>query len=184
MTMKKTISIYGVLSLLFICNAFCGEIASQFHSPTNDWERISRTSRGFGPHAWEDTGITEIGMERTVCYGTCPAYTVIIKSDGTFRYKGEQNAKRPGEHTGKISEWKLRELLEFIKDADYFALEDQYRNNVTDRPTVFTYIVLNGKKKIISNYANSGPTKLWAIEQLIDKLLLDAEWDNDKQTTP
>ena len=119
-------------------------------------------------------------MERTRCYGTCPAYTVIIKSDGTFHYKAERNVKRPGEHTGKISEWKLKELFEFIKDADYFALEDKYWITVTDHSTVYTYVVMNGKKKIISNYANSGPPKLWAIEQLIDYLLLDAEWDNEK----
>jgi hypothetical protein len=48
---------------------------------------------------------------------------------------------------------------------------------VTDNPTVYTTVVMDGKRKVVSNYANAGPTKLWAIEQLIDKLLLEAKWD-------
>ena len=56
-------------------------------------------------------------------------------------------------------------------------MRDEYETSVTDNPTVYAYIVMSGKKKIIRNYANSGPTKLWAIQELIDKLLLEAEWD-------
>jgi uncharacterized protein DUF6438 len=89
----------------------------------------------------------------------------------------QQHAKRQGELTGKISQWELNSLLKFIKDSNYFSMRDEYETSVTDNPTVYTYIVMSGKKKIIRNYANSGPTKLWAIQELIDKLLLEAEWD-------
>ena len=34
-----------------------------------------------------------------------------------------------------------------------------------------------GRRKTVRNYGNAGPTKLWAVEQLIDKLLLEAKWD-------
>lgn len=47
---------------------------------------------------------------------------------------------------------------------------------VTDNPTTFTMVVMNGKRKTIRNYANSGPTKLWAIEQLIDGLMSKGKW--------
>ena len=48
---------------------------------------------------------------------------------------------------------------------------------MTDQPTCYTTVVMHGERKMVRNYANAGPTKLWAIEQIIDKLLLEAEWD-------
>src|SRR6478609_2095428 len=123
----------------------------------------------------KDHGITEVGIERTPCYGPCPVYTVIIKSDGTFRYKGEENVQRKGEHTGKVSEYRFKPLAQFIKDSGYTDLQDAYYRAVTDNATVYTTVVVDGKRKVVSNYAIAGPTKLWAVEQLIEKLLLEAE---------
>ena len=178
--MRGVSSICGMLTLLFVSNAFCGEIARQFQSRSKDIMQVMKGSRTFEQITSEDTGITEIGLERTACFGACPAYAVIIKGEGTFRYKGEQFAKRQGEHVGKISKWELNSLLKFIKDSDYFSMQDEYETSVTDSPTAYTYVVMSGKKKIIRNYTDSGPTKLWAIQQLIDKLLLEAEGNNEK----
>jgi hypothetical protein len=55
---------------------------------------------------------------------------------------------------------------------------------VTDNSTVYSTVVIGGKRKVISNYANAGPTKLWAVEQLIHKLVLEATWDEDKAAPP
>jgi hypothetical protein len=125
----------------------------------------------------QDHGVTEIGLERTPCYGTCPVYTVIIESDGTFRYKGEKYVERKGEFTGKVSRYQFNQLAQFIRDSGYTDLHDTYSRAVTDNPTVYTTVVIDRKRKVVKNYANAGPTKLWAVEQLIDKLLLEATWD-------
>jgi hypothetical protein len=179
--MKKLLLIIGIAAVFFVSTMWGGEIASEYkahHDKVTLQELIG--SRDIDQSRANDTGITEIGMERTGCYGKCPAYTVIIKSDGTLRYKGEQYAKLKGEHAGKTSQWELNGLFQFIRDSGYFAMQDGYFADVTDLPTVYTYVVQDGKKKIISNYAISGPTKLWAIEQIIDKLLLEAKWDSEK----
>ena len=60
-------------------------------------------------------------------------------------------------------------------------LENTYDRFVTDNPTAYTTVVMNANRKVIKNYAHAGPTKLWAIEQLIDKLMLEARWDNEKK---
>jgi hypothetical protein len=125
----------------------------------------------------KNNGITEIGLERTPCFGTCPSYTVIIKSDGTFRYTGENYVARKGKHTGKVSQSAFNQLAQFMKESGFTQLQDSYSRTVTDNPTVFTTAVVDGKRKVVSNYANAGPTKLWVIEQVIDKLLLEATWD-------
>lgn len=178
--MKQLSLIIGIAAVSFVSTMWGGEIASEYRAHAIKTPQAMEGSQNFGQTRAKDTGITEIGMERTQCYGRCPAYTVVIKSDGTLRYRGEQNAKLQGGHTGKSDKWELENLFQFIRDSNYFAMQDEYLVPVTDNPTVYTYVVQNSKKKIISNYANGGPTKLWAIEQLIDKLLLEAEWDSKK----
>lgn len=126
-------------------------------------------------------GITEIGIERTGCFGTCPSYTFVVKSDGAFRYKGERYAERAGSFTGRIETWRFHQLAQFIRDSGYMDLEDGYTRIITDSPTAFTTVVMNGRRKVIRNYADAGPTKLWAIEQLIDDFMAKAEWDSVKK---
>lgn len=128
--------------------------------------------------------ISEIGIERTGCFGSCPAYTLIVSSNGSFRYKGEKHVERIGEFSGKVSIAQFNQLAQFIMDSDYLGLEDSYHPMITDCPTVFTTVVANGKRKVVSNYANGGPTKLWAIEQLIDHLMLGAEWKPEFPKAP
>jgi len=125
----------------------------------------------------QDHGIMEIGLRRTACLGKCPVYSVVIKSDGTFRYTGKQHVQRKGKHSGKVSLWSLDKLAEVIKETGFMALEDSYAVMITCQPTVYTTVVMDGVKKVVSNYGNGGPPILLTIEELIDKLLLEAEWD-------
>lgn len=124
-------------------------------------------------------GVTEIGLERTVCYGTCPAYTVILKSDGTIRYVGEKFVTRKGNQQGKISAWDFNRLAELLIESGYFDLANDYEIPVTDLSTTYTTAVINGRRKVIRNYGDVGPLKLWAIQQAIDAVMHEAEWDGE-----
>ena len=123
-------------------------------------------------------GITEIGIERSRCLGPCPSYTFIVRSDGTFRYKGDVHVERRGEFTGTISLGHFHQIAQFIKDSGYMELDDAYTTPVTDSSTTYTMVVLNGKRKTVSNYLSAGPARLWAIEQLIDSLMTKAKWED------
>ena len=82
--------------------------------------------------------------------------------------KGEQYAKIKGKKKGQdslITFHRIADLLDELKFAD---LDNEYEPRVTDNPTTFTTAVISGKRKTVSNYAEGGPTGLWAIEQLID----------------
>src|SRR5205085_722560 len=61
----------------------------------------------------DDHGVSEIALERTRCFGTCPAYSVVIKADGTFTYTGKDFVTRKGEHAGTVSQHDLRNLSQF-----------------------------------------------------------------------
>jgi hypothetical protein len=122
-------------------------------------------------------GIAEIGLERTRCLTNCPAYTVIINADGTFRYTGEYGVERIGEYTGRVSVGKLNQVMSFINESLFMGFEDTYSASFLDAPTTYVMVKKGNQTKVIENYANSGPATLWAIEQLIDDLLETAEWD-------
>jgi Domain of unknown function (DUF6438) len=123
-------------------------------------------------------GIDEIGLERTRCLTNCPAYTVIIKADGTFRYKGEYGVERMGEHTGQVEVGQLNQVMSFISESLFSGFEDTYSANFLDAPTTYVMMKTGNETTVIENYANSGPATLWAIETLMDDLLETATWDD------
>jgi hypothetical protein len=122
-------------------------------------------------------GITEIGIERTGCFGTCPAYTFVITSNGKCRYAGGAHAQIQGTRTGSVSIIEYHRLAEFLRDMQFFALKNEYSVSVTDAASTFTTAVIGGKRKTIHNYADIGPARLWAIEQLLDGMLKRVKWD-------
>lgn len=124
-----------------------------------------------------DHGITEIGIERTVCFFACPDYTFIARSDGTFRYLGRDHVDHIGLRTGTIPVAEFNGLAQFIKESGYMELSGRYVGGFTDQPTTYSMVIMDGQRKIIMNYGNAGPTKLWAIEELIDHLRDQATWN-------
>lgn len=125
-------------------------------------------------------GVTEIGLERTACNGTCPVYTVIFKSDGTFRYVGEENVMRKGKLSGRISPDQFHRLAEYLIESGYMSMEANYDlPMIAGFPSTFTMAVVGEKRKLVRNYGDLGPVKLWALQQSIDSMLAVAEWDGE-----
>ncbi len=124
-----------------------------------------------------DHGITEIGLERLRCLAGCPAYTLIVEEDGSFRYVGEYGVERLGEYTGRVNQGRLNQVLAFIAESGFETYQPSFLSSFLDGPTVYTMVRRGEAVKVVENYAGSGPATLWAIEQLIDSLLETAEWD-------
>ena len=171
------------MALLFIGSqhAFGGEIYDYHVNHARDGSGDQKPGK-YDEVESTNHGITEIGIERTGCFGFCPIYTFIVKSDGTFRYMGRKFVEREGAYSGTVSLWHFHRLARFVRDSGYMELEDRYSVWVTDSPTTLTMVVMNGKRKTVSNYANGGPTKLWAIEQLTDDLMAKAHWARSPKT--
>ncbi len=127
-------------------------------------------------------GISEIHLERTACYGTCPVYKVILRNDGSLEYEGIQHVKHTGKYRGKINLWGFNKLAQLIEKSKFMDMKDQYSIDMTDMPTTYTTVIYaDGKKKRIMNYGNAGPVELWAIEELIDKLVNEAQWESGEE---
>src|SRR4051812_38135246 len=112
---RKRMKLLLVLSVLVLGGvSYAGELAD-YHQSHQTKNSVTRTNLNWGHD--KPTGITEIGLERGVCFGSCPAYTVIIRSDGRVRYNGLFNTPRKGKFTGKVQAYYFNELAEFIAES-------------------------------------------------------------------
>lgn len=67
-----------------------------------------------------------ISFERSVCLGTCPAYTVRIMADGSLKYVGKSYVRTVGPVSTKLTNRQLLELRSAIRKANYFSFRRSY----------------------------------------------------------
>jgi hypothetical protein len=112
----------------------------------------------------------EIKLERTLCYGPCPVYSVTIYGDGTVLYDGIKFVNNIGKSTHQIPQKHVDEIVAMIYELNYFSLKDRYEANWTDDSTVITSVRINDEQKTVTNYGHYGPDRLHEIEKKIDDL--------------
>ena len=95
----------------------------------------------------KDWNSLRIKLERTGCFGMCPAYSIEIRGDGSVTFNGGSFSLISGVHRESISSTAVANLVNEFRRADYFSLKDKYVTNVTDMPRYTTSIELDGNKK-------------------------------------
>src|SRR5258708_33320598 len=73
-----------------------------------------------------DIKAATIHLERTRCYGSCPAYTVTIHGDGRVEYAGTKNVKVTGQQTGRVEPEAVKRLLSQLAQAKILAIQTDY----------------------------------------------------------
>lgn len=117
-------------------------------------------------------------MRRTQCFGRCPAYKVEFRGDGTARYTGYANVDNMGVYTGKISNDDIIALVKAYNDAEFFSMNDEYDEPVSDVPSTFVSLTLNGKTKNIKDRFGA-PEKLKNLERAIDVVVAKVSWKKE-----
>ena len=124
--------------------------------------------------------ISEITLSRTECYGTCPVYDLVLRSDGTATYHGGPHSRLEGDWTGTFSKNDFAELVHLAELIGYSSFAAVYERPVTDSPWAITSVVRAGQRKRVRNYASTGPLALSAFEAAIDVVSARAEWSKVK----
>lgn len=131
-------------------------------------------------------------LERTVCYGTCPSYTVTVRGDGSVNYQGERFVAVEGARHRQIAQSAVIELLRQYYVLDFFSLRSAYvegrditvqtdgtvretRAYVTDLPTVFVTLQLGSYTKRVQAYFQA-PDAIYTLAKAIDDTAGTAEW--------
>lgn len=134
-----------------------------------------------GLHAYQDQDqISEITLERTRCYGPCPAYKVILRRDGTAIYIGKANVEQMGTYKGTIHRYHFDRLTDLLRSHGYLELNEKYARTITDQASVVTSVLFGNKRKTVVNYADSGPVRLWEIEMVIDAVATQVKWEKER----
>ena len=114
-------------------------------------------------------------IERTPCYGRCPTYRINIYKSGYVIYEGIRFVEMMGTYSSRINDRKIKAIINKANEIGYFDLDDIYDSPVTDLPSTYTYLCVDGKKKTIKNRVRA-PEKLREYEKFFDSVLEDMEW--------
>src|ERR671921_1467141 len=93
------------------------------------------------PLPGQGPAITEISLERTPCFGSCPVDKVVLRPDGTATYIGRRFVERMGTYEGKFAEGDFERLAGLMQAMKFFGMEDRYDRPITDHPSVITTAV-------------------------------------------
>jgi hypothetical protein len=120
-----------------------------------------------------------ISLQRTVCFGFCPAYTVSITGDGQVAYNGERFVNVQGEQHAQIPAADVQRLLERFDAIGFDRLRDEYRAHVTDLPSTTITLTRNGRTKSVLDYGGAGagmPENVRQLQDEIDRVANTGRW--------
>jgi hypothetical protein len=134
-----------------------------------------------------------ITFSRTVCFGTCPAYTITVTGDGAIHYGGERFVEQQGARSANLDAAGVKRLEAALAAANVDTLRDSYASPddgceglATDHPSEDFVIVRNGREKRIHYYLGChGPridadlARLAALGDAIDSILDTRRWTGE-----
>lgn len=113
-------------------------------------------------------------IERTACYGQCPMYKATFMDNGELIYVGKRFVEKIGTYKALLSEKEVIDIKSKIVEYKYFELDSLYPTPISDFPSCWTEVQLNGKRKRVINRRNP-PENLKSFEKFLDSLLEDRE---------
>ena len=95
----------------------------------------------------DDLKAVVIRMERTHCYGSCPAYALTIHGDGRVEYVSKENKEAAPPKQAAIAPGALKALVAEFAHAKFFSLPDYLLEKCTcrrctDLPSAITELVV------------------------------------------
>ncbi len=138
------------------------------------------------------TAIKSIKLERTLCYGECPPYSVEIYSDGKVLYQGEKFVRTIGKRLYSIPIDSVAFLFNYVERIKFFSFDNEYVSvkhirtkpdgstdtlitMVTDLPTQYVTVNAGDRSMRVKDYFGS-PANLRALERLIDRIAVTSKW--------
>ncbi len=109
-------------------------------------------------------------LEKTLCYGTCPTYKVVVFENDSLTYEGTKFVAKEGNISKKLPKGTVNQLVEKFRGVNFFKFQNQYTSSVTDFPTTYISFTDRGITKKIMDYYKA-PDSLKQLETLISDLV-------------
>lgn len=166
-----------------------GKIKIEYQVP----EIPADTSAPFPDAPLEDFEIT---LERSGCFGSCPAYRVSINGSGLVRYESPKNpfpapekdihvamngsnTLLSGPYETRVDPKAVAGLIAKFRDAHFMGLKPSYVASVTDNPTyVLTLRAGKTVKRVVDYVGRSAgmPESVKTLEEAVDTLAGSERW--------
>jgi hypothetical protein len=118
-----------------------------------------------------------ITLQRTMCPGACPDYSLYIYGDGKIAYEGRHYVAVKGKQQARISKDDVKKLVDEFFKSGYFSLKDRYDAIVNDGAITKTSIVADGKtKQVVNCHPSQAPESLYQLEKMIDEVAQSKRW--------
>ncbi|MCC6541595.1 MAG: hypothetical protein IT225_05200 [Flavobacteriales bacterium] len=116
-----------------------------------------------------------VTLQRTPCFGRCPAYVINVYRSGYATYEGRSHVEREGMHSAWIGKDTLERIIGDAEKFGFFQFQDRYDRDVTDLPSAILRVVANGKdKRVVSRIG--APAQFKLIFDRAEGLLLPIPW--------
>jgi TonB family protein len=122
------------------------------------------------------TPVDFVELSRSLCFGSCPSYSIKVHADGTILWDGSGYVLTRGRRTGRIDAAAARGLIERFRTKEFWSLCGAYTRPVTDNPTVTVAVTLGGRTRIVSDYADAAPLAEQERELAIDEVSNSHFW--------
>lgn len=119
-----------------------------------------------------------ITLTRTGCFGSCPSYSVTVHNDRVL-FDGNSFVVITGKHADTAAPDEVRALAQKFVAADFYSMDSSYRASVTDNPTYFLSIEIDGRKKEVEDYVGEWvgmPSVIAELEDAVDALARTERW--------
>lgn len=149
--------------LIFLVFLICAAVA---------WEGCKGSKAGEGSAAKVEVPEDfQVIFSRGGCRGQCPIYTLFVDAQGNVKYQGEAFVDHVGKFEKKISQAKVKELVQAFKDASYFEMSPTYDDpQVMDAPRMVVECRMDGQShKVIDRF--DAPEALKTLEKKIDEIV-------------
>jgi hypothetical protein len=126
-----------------------------------------------------------IVLERTRCFGTCPAYRLSVTRSGSIHFE----SRNPGEENRRAADtipaFEFAGILTRARLLDFLALPDRITNDkrlcphdVSDNPTAIVTLFMPGGPKRVEDYygCDWAPAGLRDLEHYIDEIAKAGRW--------
>jgi hypothetical protein len=122
----------------------------------------------------------EFTLTRSLCYGVCPEYQLIIKADGTVIYDGSKYVSKHGHVVDHIPVADVEALARKFDDAHFERLNvpEPCDRMATDNATNLIRVRRNGLLHEVSHYLGNmcAPKELAGLADAIDKTAKTERW--------
>lgn len=136
-----------------------------------------------GPAFWLVPGAQELGLRRSICYGTCPVYTVVVEADGAVWYHGVQFVEHEGVRTGSLPRPLVHAVFLRARSSGYMSSDAAYEAAETDNATAYSGVLM-GRWHAVTNYGDAAPAAVAELERAIDVLVALTRWDEVPALAP